>query len=282
MEMFEDLYIPVSHGLQSYTYSVSSTNCPNDQISGIFPLHERTASSFFFTGIDSLEVEMFEDNPEKSRRGWPFITVLANLRSETAKVRFVENGNVRYEELGNFTNQVDVPAGWYYVFVDDLELESNKELRLGGVYTVIISQSAATAQSKLFLITQPNSVSMLWLIPQYVVVTLGEVMFSITGLEFSFTQAPVSMKSVIQGCWLLTVAFGNLIVVIITGANFFESQTYEFFLFAGLMFLDMIVFSWLAVRYKPIPLDLLKDLEDEEYKEEKPSALEFKQEEKDQ
>lgn len=47
-----------------------------------------------------------------------------------------------------------------------------------------------------------------------------QVMFSVTGLEFSFTQAPESMKSVIQGCWLLTVAFGNLIVVIITG-NFF-------------------------------------------------------------
>lgn len=42
-------------------------------------------------------------------------------------------------------------------------------------------------------------------------------MFSVTGLEFSFTQAPESMKSVIQGCWLLTVAFGNVIVVIITG-----------------------------------------------------------------
>jgi len=29
---------------------------------------------------------------------------------------------------------------------------------------------------------------MLWLIPQYFVITMGEVMFSITGLEFSFTQ----------------------------------------------------------------------------------------------
>ena len=29
---------------------------------------------------------------------------------------------------------------------------------------------------------------MLWLIPQYFVMTMGEVMFSITGLEFSFTQ----------------------------------------------------------------------------------------------
>ncbi|CAG9803152.1 unnamed protein product [Chironomus riparius] len=282
MELFEDLYVPVSNGLQSYTYSLTSSNCPDDALSGIFPLHERTATSLFFTGINSLEVEMFEDNPEKSRRGWPFIIVLANLRSGTSRVRLVENGNERYNELGNFTDQVDVPAGWYNVFVDDIELESNKELRLGGVYTVIVSQAATTPQSKLFIITQPNSMSMLWLIPQFVVMTLGEVMFSVTGLEFSFTQAPVSMKSVIQGCWLLTVAFGNLIVVIITGAKFFESQTYEFFLFAGLMFLDMIVFSWLAIRFKEIPLDLLENIDDDGNVAEKQSALEFKQEEKDQ
>lgn len=53
---------------------------------------------------------------------------------------------------------------------------------------------------------------------------MGEVMFSITGLEFSFTQAPTSMKSVLTAAWLLTVAFGNLIVVIVAEAKGFDSQ----------------------------------------------------------
>lgn len=66
-------------------------------------------------------------------------------------------------------------------------------------------------------ITEPNSVNMLWLVPQYVIMTLGEVMYSVTGLQFSYTQAPDSMKSVIQGFWLLTVAVGNLIVTVIVG-----------------------------------------------------------------
>lgn len=29
-------------------------------------------------------------------------------------------------------------------------------------------------------------------------------MFSITGLQFAFTQAPESMKSVLQGCWMVS------------------------------------------------------------------------------
>lgn len=74
------------------------------------------------------------------------------------------------------------------------------------------------------MITPENSVHILWLIPQYVVITLGEVMFSITGLEFSFTQAPASMKSVLQSMWLLTVAFGNLIVILIVEGNILNAQ----------------------------------------------------------
>lgn len=73
-------------------------------------------------------------------------------------------------------------------------------------------------------LTEPNSINMLLLLPQYVIMTMGEIMFSITGLEFSYSQAPVTMKSVMQACWLLTTAFGNLIVVIIESARFFEDR----------------------------------------------------------
>lgn len=90
----------------------------------------------------------------------------------------------------------------------------------------------------------------LWQLPQYVIITAGEIMFSVTGLEFSFTQAPESMKSVLQACWLLAVAFGNIIVVIVAKVNFFKSQASEFFLFFGLMVLDVCLFIYLATRYR--------------------------------
>lgn len=76
-------------------------------------------------------------------------------------------------------------------------------------------------------VSEANSISILWIIPQFVVMTLGEVMYSVTGLEFSYSQSPESMKSVIQSAWQLTVGVGNLLVVIITGLKFFESQVSE-------------------------------------------------------
>ena len=49
-------------------------------------------------------------------------------------------------------------------------------------------------------------------------------MFSITGLEFAYSQAPVSMKAMCQAAWLLTVAFGNLVVIIVAESSIFADR----------------------------------------------------------
>lgn len=56
-----------------------------------------------------------------------------------------------------------------------------------------------------------ESLSIMWQVPQYVVMTAGEIMFSITGLEFAYSQAPDSMKAVVQSAWLFSVSAGTLV-----------------------------------------------------------------------
>lgn len=87
-------------------------------------------------------------------------------------------------------------------------------------------------------------------------------MFSVTGLEFSFTQAPSSMKSVLQAFWLLTVTFGNIFVVIIAKIKLVDTQSGEFFFYAGLMALDIALFIILAMKYKY--RDVIEDIENDE------------------
>ena len=98
-------------------------------------------------------------------------------------------------------------------------------------------------------VTEANSISMLWLIPQFFIMAIAEVMLSVTGYIFCFTQAPPSMRAVMSSCWLLTIAFGNVIVIFVASAHGMLSQSMEFFLFAGLMVLDMLLFFFLASRY---------------------------------
>ena len=58
-------------------------------------------------------------------------------------------------------------------------------------------------------VDQGQQPSIGWQIFAYAILTSSEVMVSITCLEFAYTQAPRSMKSVIMALFLMSVALGN-------------------------------------------------------------------------
>lgn len=49
-----------------------------------------------------------------------------------------------------------------------------------------------------------------WQVLAYIILTSSEVMVSITGLEFAYTQAPKNMKSIVMALFLLSVSIGNV------------------------------------------------------------------------
>lgn len=98
--------------------------------------------------------------------------------------------------------------------------------------------------------------SIIWQFWAYVILTAAEVMVSITGLEFSYTQAPNSMKSFIMGLWLLSVSLGNGITALVNTLIVNPDGTFKlngseyFWFFAGLMFVTAVAFIFVAMRYK--------------------------------
>ena len=100
--------------------------------------------------------------------------------------------------------------------------------------------------------------SVLWQAVPYLILTTAEVLISTTGLEFAFREAAPEMKSLIMSFWLLTIAFGDLLVVAITkllpgtGANAHAASvsTDRFLLYAGLTFVVAILFSVVAAFYR--------------------------------
>jgi len=56
-----------------------------------------------------------------------------------------------------------------------------------------------------------------WQLLAFVLVTAAEVMISIVGLEFSYTQAPKSMKSLVLGVWYFAVFLGNGLTTAVNG-----------------------------------------------------------------
>uniref|UniRef100_A0A3P9B6M5 Solute carrier family 15 member 1 n=1 Tax=Maylandia zebra TaxID=106582 RepID=A0A3P9B6M5_9CICH len=106
---------------------------------------------------------------------------------------------------------------------------------------------------------EPNSVHMALQIPQYFFITAGEVMFSVTGLEFSYSQAPSNMKAVLQAGWLFTVAIGNFIVLIVAEIAKLPNKWAEYVLFASLLVLVCIIFSTMAYFYTYIDPSEIED-----------------------
>jgi len=64
-------------------------------------------------------------------------------------------------------------------------------------------------------IDQGERPSIGWQVLAYAILTASEVMVSITGLEFAYTQAPKKMKSVIMALFLMSVSLGNLFTAIV-------------------------------------------------------------------
>lgn len=99
--------------------------------------------------------------------------------------------------------------------------------------------------------------SVWWQMLAYAVLSLGEVLVSVTSLEFSYTQAPSHMKSAVMALWLFAISMGSQIAslinfsvpwlstkgVVLTGSNYF-------LFFAGLLTFAGIIYIFVAQRYK--------------------------------
>lgn len=105
------------------------------------------------------------------------------------------------------------------------------------------------------------TVSIVWQMLPYALLTLGEVLVSATGLEFAYSQAPLSMKGTIMSFWSLSVTVGNLWVLLsnasikspqalsaIQSTGYSETACLMFF-FAAFALVAALLFALVARRY---------------------------------
>ncbi|XP_017074915.2 peptide transporter family 1 [Drosophila eugracilis] len=143
---------------------------------------------------------------------------------------------------------------WQYVTVPLLRRYFNWELQplhsvtVGGIFSAGAFFCAGAVQEHIN--NSPlQTVNIAWQLPQFLLLMMGELLLSIPGLQFAFTQAPTSMKSVVTAAWFLNNAFGNLIVVMVTELGMLSSQMAEYFFYAVIMLVCIILYALLAFDY---------------------------------
>ncbi len=98
--------------------------------------------------------------------------------------------------------------------------------------------------------------SIVWQVLAFVILTAGEILVSVTHLEFAYTQAPKKMKSLVMCTYLWAISLGNLFT---SGVNFFiqnpdgsvklAGATY-FFFFVGVLLVTAVLFLFFARFYR--------------------------------
>ncbi|KAJ3674091.1 hypothetical protein LUZ60_006083 [Juncus effusus] len=146
----------------------------------------------------------------------------------------------------------------------------------GLVFSTLSMVCAALVESKRLRLAKemglvhesvPVPMSILWLVPQYVLVGLSEVFTSIGQIEFFYDQSPDAMRSLCTALALVTVSLGSyLSSAILSLVSYFTTLNGEigwipdnlnegrldlfFWLLGGLSFVNLVVFLVFAMKYR--------------------------------
>ena len=110
-----------------------------------------------------------------------------------------------------------------------------------------------------------GNVSILWQLPQLILISFAEVLVAVTGLEFAYSQSPPQLRYVyyliiiiiiiivinrnlVKSLWCITQGLGSLMNALIALINL--SLIYEFLIYSILMFIVVIVFCIINWNFK--------------------------------
>lgn len=134
-----------------------------------------------------------------------------------------------------------------YLRRHNIELTPLYSITCGGICAALSFFSAGLLQ---ITIERGYSPSLLWQVPQFFLLMMGELLLGIPGLQFSYTEGPQSMKSVFTATWFLNNAFGNVMVVAITYITDGFSHSTEAFTYSILMTISIGIFAYFANDYE--------------------------------
>ncbi|KAJ3109238.1 hypothetical protein HDU96_007269 [Phlyctochytrium bullatum] len=106
------------------------------------------------------------------------------------------------------------------------------------------------------VVCRSESVHIAWQVLMYFIITVGEVLFSISGLNFTYVEVGPRMKSSCAAIWLLYVAIGDALAAVLLNATMDPDRNAKawtreqfFYLVAGLCFASAGVQFVLSLFY---------------------------------
>ena len=129
------------------------------------------------------------------------------------------------------------------------KLTSLRKIGVGMVFASIAFIISALVQSSIDS-SEPNTISVFAQLPQIFVISISEILVSITALDFVYATSPIAMKSTCSSLFLCTTAvgdvFGGILYSMLGPAM---SGAGLFLLCAVLMLCNTALFAWVSKDY---------------------------------
>jgi len=101
-----------------------------------------------------------------------------------------------------------------------------------------------------WFVAPSRQVTVWWLVFAYIIITVAEVLISVTGLELAYTAAPKSMTGFVTACWLLTVGLANLLINAYVTRQYTVMQPMHYFaMLTVAMVVVTLAFVFIARRF---------------------------------
>jgi POT family proton-dependent oligopeptide transporter len=154
---------------------------------------------------------------------------------------------------------VFIPLFSYVIYpcVDRLfKLTPLRKISIGFFVTVPSFLITAWIEKQISLGLHPG---IFWQFIAYVFITAAEILVSITGLEFSYTQAPRKMKSFVMALYFGSITLGTFFTAVVNKFNAHDGRLYlagadYYMFFTWLMLAASVLFVFVAWNFKSRPV----------------------------
>lgn len=222
-------------------------------------INEGEEISYILVQLDSNTVTLnrvgIRDNVVKEKYGNPYLRILIDNTfgfDDDITLTSADKNSLTSYPLSLFRgmNFNAVKVGKYNIYYNGNILTSPTiDIIPATFYTLTLQRNGDKMHIRLFTKDEGNYFHIMWQLPQYMLMTMAEVIFTVTVNKFEFTEAPKNLKSFVSAISLLTMSLGNMLVVIISTISI-KNQVHEYLLYCGFMLADTLLLAYFSVVYR--------------------------------
>ena len=96
----------------------------------------------------------------------------------------------------------------------------------------------------------PFSLSVLWAIPPFVLMAIGELMFGMMGCEFFVDQTPQKLKYHMMMDWYWALAWSNLVIILVVSTGLFITYFFQVYWLSMIVLVAFVTFFYCSLGYE--------------------------------